>query len=736
MVQRQFKIQGMDCAEEVATLKKVLGPLVGGEEFLAFDLLNARLTIQKDINSEIREAIVRAISKTGMTAIPWGEVGEILKPPFFKEHLRRILTSISAILTMAAFTSHAISHGGVTEAFQIGNGGETHIFPTVSIVLYLLAVVSGGWFIFPKALMSFRRMSPDMNLLMTIAVIGALSINEWLEAAMVTLLFSLSLLLESWSVERARRATKALLDLAPNNARILNPDGSESQVAANTVSIGTHFIVKPGERVPLDGTVVKGSSEINQAPITGESLPVEKSAGASVFTGTINGNGALEVRCEKTSEHSTLSNIIRLVSEAHAKRAPSEQWVERFAKIYTPSVMALAFLVLVVPPLFFFGTWNEWVYRALVLLVIACPCALVISTPVSIVAALAAAARNGVLVKGGKFIEVPARLKSIAFDKTGTITSGKPSVVKVVPFNHHSEKELLEIAAAIEVRGEHPIAQAITSFAHAQGVGITPADDYRAVQGKGATARIKGETYWLGSHRYLEEKREESREVHEQLESLARSGHTVVVVGNETHVCGFIALSDVVRADAKEVIERLRQMGIDHIVMLTGDNRGTADLISQRVGIDRVHSELLPSDKVRRIEELVQSVGSIAMVGDGVNDAPAMARSTLGIAMGVAGSDAAIESSDIALMSDDLKKIPWLIAHSKRTLKIIRQNITFSLSVKMIFVLFTFVGLSSLWGAIAADMGASLLVIFNGLRLLHFGPDNFESARPAVRCCG
>jgi Cd2+/Zn2+-exporting ATPase len=383
--------------------------------------------------------------------------------------------------------------------------------------------------------------------------------------------------------------------------------------------------------------------------------------------------------------------------------------------------MTLAIGVLMIPPLLLGGEWQGWLYRSLVLLVIACPCALVISTPVSIVAALAAAARNGLLVKGGVYIEAAARLTAIALDKTGTLTEGQPSVVEVVPMSGHDERELLERAAALESRSDHLLAQAIVSFSRGRGVAVTPAADFKIIQGKGATGRFDGREYWLGSHRYLEERGLETAEVHERLESLGKSGHTVVVIGHDQHLCGFIGLADSVRPASKPSLLALRDIGIEHIVMLTGDNRGTADAIARETGIDEVHAELLPADKVAVVESLVSKYGNVAMVGDGVNDAPAMARATLRIAMGAAGSDAAIETADIALMSDDLSKLPWLVQHSRRTLAVIRQNIAFSLAVKAVFVALAFTGFASLWAAIAADMGASLLVISNGLTLLNAG---------------
>ena len=380
--------------------------------------------------------------------------------------------------------------------------------------------------------------------------------------------------------------------------------------------------------------------------------------------------------------------------------------------------MIVALLMLLIPPLAFGGEWSAWLYRSLVLLVIACPCALVISTPVSVVAALAAAARNGVLIKGGVFIELPAQLKAIAMDKTGTLTQGAPAVVDVVPMNGHDEDELLLRAGALELNSNHPLARAIVEEAKRRNLELAPADDFETIQGKGASGVINGKPFWLGSHRYLEQRGQETPEVHEQLESMQEAGRTVVVVGNDEHVCGFITLADAIREETRAAIRQLHEAGVEQLVMLTGDNEGTAKAIAKEAGIDEVHAELLPEDKVAAVERLVTQHEYVAMIGDGVNDAPALARASLGLAMGAAGSDAAIETADIALMSDDLSKLPWLIHHSRRTLSIIRQNIAFSLAVKVLFVILTFAGFASLWAAIAADMGASLLVIGNGLRLL------------------
>lgn len=714
-----FKIHGMDCAEEVAVLKRELGPLVGGEERLFFDILNGRMTVEAEKVDVSPDALIEAVGRTGMWAELWRPEAQPEEARrFWQRNSRTIMTFVSGASTLAAFLVHVGMAGGFREALGSEGMGVVRGVPLLVRLLYSMGIVAGGSFIVPKAWFAARRLRPDMNLLMTIAVIGAAGIGEWFEAATVAFLFSLSFLLESWSVGRARLAVAALMDLAPPTARIRNAAGGEEQVPPDQVSVGTVFIVQPGEKIPLDGRVVRGMSNVNQAPITGESVPVSKSPDDQVFAGTINGDGVLEIQCTKPANDTTLAHIIRMVGEAQSRRAPSEQWVEKFARIYTPVVMATAVAVLFIPPLLFAGSWQDSLYRSLVLLVIACPCALVISTPVSIVSALAAAARNGVLIKGGVYVEAPARLKVIALDKTGTLTEGKPAVVEIVPKSGHDEIELLERAATMESRSDHPLARAIVAAAEQRGAQITTPDDFQIIPGKGATARIDGREFWLGSHRYLEDRGQETPDVHQELAALSAAGRTVVVIGNESHVCGFIALADSVRPAAQRTIQALHSAGVKQLVMLTGDNQGTAKAIARETGIDAVFAELLPEDKVAMIESLVAEHGHVAMVGDGVNDAPAMGRANLGIAMAAVGSDAAIETADIALMSDDLSKLPWLIRHSRRTLSVIRQNIGFSLAVKAVFVVLTFADHASLWAAIAADMGVSLLVIFNSLRLL------------------
>lgn len=708
----------MDCAEEVTVLKREVGAIVGGEERLAFDIVRGRMTVETPAGVSA-DHIVKAVARTGMRAEIWSEAEKDRQDArVWRRHARTAATVASGMLTLVAFLVHAFSVGSVTGALGGEGLGVGHDVPLLPRVLYSLAVLAGGWFIAPKAWLAARRLRPDMNLLMTIAVIGAIGIGEWFEAAVVAFLFALALAIESWSIGRARRAVAALMELAPPTAHVKQRDGQYQDVSPERVSVGSRLLVRPGEKIPLDGVVREGRSAVNQAPITGESVPVEKEPGSAVFAGTINGDGAIQIESTKPADDTTLAHIIRLVSDAQSRRAPAEQWVERFARIYTPSILLLALLVVLVPPLALGAAWTPWLYRALVLLVIACPCALVISTPVTIVAALTAAARRGVLIKGGLFVETPGRLQAVALDKTGTLTTGRPAVTDVVALDGHTAEEVLQCAASMEAHSDHPLARAIVAHAVARGLKPVPVEAFQALQGRGATAHIDGTRYWLGSHRYLEERGQETPDIHTQLDRLMTAGQTVVALGDDTHVCGFITVADPVRGDAVEAVGELRNAGVRHIVMLTGDNQGTAAAIAQVTGVDEVHAELLPADKVTLIERLVATHGSVAMIGDGVNDAPAMARSTLGIAMGAAGSDAAIETADVALMSDDLGKVPWLIRHSRRALTIIRQNIALSLGIKAVFVLLTFAGYASLWAAIAADMGVSLLVIFNALRLL------------------
>lgn len=689
-----YRILDLHCAEEMGALKKILSPQPGIKN-LDFNLLLHQMTVTYDPDEIDSEKIITMIGSAGMKATLWQESREALTHTFWERHGRLCLTALSGLLLIAGMLFHHPS-------------------------IYILSMLCGAYYVAPKAYASAKRLSPDMNLLLLIAAFGALALKQWFEGATVIFLFSIATLLEYWSVTRARRAISSLLDLAPTFARVLTKEGTLIEKLVEEVNVGEIILIRPGEKIPLDALITKGNSSINQAPITGESLPVYKNPGDLVFAGTLNEEGAIECRVTKKADDTTLAHIIHMVEEARGRRAMSEQWVEKFAHIYTPIMLVLALFFALIPPLFFHQEWATWIYRGLVLLVIACPCALVISTPVSIVSGLTSAARNGILIKGGIYLEMAGKIKALALDKTGTLTYGHPEVQKIIPLNEHTEKELLSIAMALEKPSQHPLARAILRKAEAAGLQQVHAENFQSRSGLGAEAVIEGKPFWIGSHRFLHEKGQETREIHELALQMEDAGHSVIAIGDYVHVCGLISVADAPRKFVKETITAIKELGIQKIVLLTGDNEPTARALSTLCGITEYHAELLPQDKVKAIEKLMKQYKNVAMVGDGVNDAPAMASATMGIAMGAMGTDAAFETADLILMSDDLSKIPHLIRHSRRTLKIIQQNIFFSLGLKGIFLVLAFLGMATLWMAIAADTGASLLVVFNGLRLLKF----------------
>ncbi|MFQ5455877.1 MAG: heavy metal translocating P-type ATPase, partial [Nitrospirota bacterium] len=702
-----FRIRGMDCIEEVAILKREICPLVG-EDNLVFDILNGRMTIIQRGERRITEKEIRQIvARTGMEAIPWKKTSSIHLnsgegDTFWQRHHRTLLCITSGIFLLIACVIQVIYHGGIIRALI----ADKDINP-VSLIFYIGVIVTGGWFIVPKAIFALRRLRPDINMLMTIAVTGAILIGEWFEAAAVTFLFSLAILLEWWSVGRARRAIKTLLNLTPATARFISPNNDEiMEKPVEGVPIGAIVLVRPGEKIPLDGIVTKGETSVNQAPITGESVPVVKMANDEVFAGTINGDGSFEFRVTRPTTDTTLAQIIRMVEDAQSHRASSEQWVERFTYYYTPAMMILAFLIALIPPLISGGNWGDWIYQSLVILVIACPCALVISTPLSIVTGLTTSVRAGVLIKGGNYLESMVRLKAVAMDKTGTLTYGHPVVQDVIPLNGYTKEGLLASAAALEIHSTHPLARAILNRVESTGIKFTSAEDFTNIQGKGAESTIDGKRFWIGSHRLMEEKGVEDPDVHDMALRLEDAGHSLVVLGNEDGICGLISIADRIRDEARASIQRMKELGIKRIIMLTGDNKVTAQAVAEATGIDAYKAEMMPQDKVSAVMELTKEFGHVAMVGDGVNDAPALAAAAIGITMGKIGTDAAIETADITLLSDDLTKLSWLIQHSRRTLRIIKENIIFSIGIKVIFIILAVGGLATLWMAIAADMGA------------------------------
>jgi Cd2+/Zn2+-exporting ATPase len=691
-----FKIEGMDCHEEVAILERRLKKLTGLEALDA-DVLGQRLRIKYDAAKLTTSSIAEAVAQTGMRA--WLEHEEP-SVGMASAATRRLLVVVSGV---------AAAIGMLLEAAGVDR--------RIAIAAYAVAIASGGVYSIRRAVHAARSLALDINVLMLVAVAGAMALGQWGEGASVVFLFALAQLLEARAMERARNAIGALLELAPADALVRRGD-AEVRVPVEDVRVGEVVLVRPGEKIPLDGRVAAGRSLVNQAPVTGESLPVDKTTGDEVFAGTINGRGAIDVRVDRVRGDSTLARIIHLVERAQSQRAPSQTFVERFARIYTPAVLLLAILVALAPPLAAGGAWPTWIYRALVLLVISCPCALVISTPVSIVSALAAAARKGVLLKGGAHLERLAGVTCVAFDKTGTLTRGEMRLVSVTPLDGIEPSRIVQLAASLEQRSEHPIGRAIVSHAAAERIALEPVAAFESLPGLGAEASVGGARVVVGSHRLFEERRICSADVDARMAALDQDGHTTVVVWTDGRPVGIIGVADRPRASARDAIQLLHEQGIRGVALLTGDHEPAARSLASAVGIEEVRAGLMPQDKVDAVQALRARFGPVAMVGDGVNDAPALAAADVGIAMGAAGSDAALETADVALMSDELLKIPYAIRLSRATVRTIHANIGFSIALKAGFLAAAVFGYATLWMAVVADMGASLIVIANALRLL------------------
>ncbi len=696
-----LKIPEMDCPEEAQLLKKKLLSLKGVSRLDTF-LLSQELRVSYDEQLLDKTTIIEAVKETGMNANMVG--APVRKGLDWGKRWQLIFTSLSGLFVVF----------GLLLSLK-GFSGD------ITIPLYLGAMLSGGLRIALKGLRAARALDFDMNFLMTVAVIGAAAIGEWGEGAMVIFLFSLAQLLESYSLDRARSALRSLINLSPQEA-LVKRNGREVVLPVEEVRLGDTVIVRPSERIPLDGVVTDGYSYVNEAPITGESTPVEKYRGQEVFAGTINKEGALEFRVTHIAKDTTLAHIIHMVEECQSQRAPFQSFVDKFARVYTPTVIALAFLVATIPPLLMGTAFIPWIYKGLVLLVISCPCALVIATPVSLLSGITCAAKSGVLIKGGVHLEEAGQIEAIAFDKTGTLTKGAPEVIDILPMNSLSHDRLLSIAASIESRSEHHLGGAIIRRARDDGVKLLEATGFQAVPGKGASAHVEGKRYYIGNAKLFEDLGIPISSVETTLSGLQAQGKTVMLIGGEDGLLGMITVADDVRQSSIEALPELKHNGIKSILMLTGDSSGTAKAIASRLAIDEYFAELSPEDKVAVVRDCIKRHGKTAMVGDGVNDAPAMAAATLGIAMGTAGTDTALETADIALMSDDLSKLPFALGLSRRTLRVIKENIAFALIVKAVFLGLIAPGWTTLWMAVGADMGASLLVIFNGLRLLRYSP--------------
>ena len=695
-----YRIENMDCPTEEALIRKKLAS-VSSIESLDFNLMQRMLTVGHNLNS--LDAIESALGSIGMQAVL--QSGETSTKDSSLEPMPKTNWWPLAIAGITATLAE------IMELLQLGN-------QWIVIALVIASIASGGLTTYKKGWIALKNGNLNINALMSIAVTGAMAIGSWPEAAMVMFLFTLAEVIEAKSLDRARNAIRGLLDLTPETATVQQADGSWVLTDVKAIALGALVRVRPGERIALDGILISGNSAVNQAPITGESLPVDKIVGDEVFAGTINQTGSFEYKVTAEATHSTLARIIHAVEAAQGSRAPTQRFVDQFAKIYTPAVFLLAVLVAVLPPLLMAQSWQEWIYKALVMLVIACPCALVISTPVTIVSGLAAAARKGILIKGGAFLEAGRSMKVLAVDKTGTLTYGKPAQTDFFALSSN-DKHIHEIAISLAARSDHPVSLAIAHANQEQKNDLKTVDSFEAILGRGVKGVIEGNLYYLGNHRLIEELGLCSDDIENRLLPLEQQGKTAVLLTNQTEVLAIIAVADTVRETSKQAIDELHQLGVTTI-MLTGDNQHTAKAIGKQVGVDEIMGNLLPEDKLKIIDSRLKKDPNVkvGMVGDGINDAPALARASIGFAMGAAGTDTAIETADVALMDDDLRKIATFIRLSKSTALILTQNIVLALGIKAIFLVLTFTGQATMWMAVFADMGASLLVVANGLRLL------------------
>ena len=720
VAQSSFTLEGLDCPDCAAKLQQKISQLDGAQETLV-NFTNSSMAVTHDPLRITRSAIIAAVEKAGYRAIL---VGEKTPPHSFatatlknKRLLSTILSGFFIILAVAAqflrdlLPLPLLSIG--TQHFELAH------------FLYLSAILVGGFYVARSGYHSLISKTFDMNFLMSVAVLGALGIGEFAEGAIVVFLFSLGNALQSYTMDKARNAIRSLMDLTPKIAH-LKKGGRLQQVPVTELAIGDLIIVKPGEKVSVDGIIVQGSSPIDESPITGESRPIDKMAGDRVFAGSLNGPGSLEVRVEKLAEDSTLSRIIYLVEEAQAQKAPSQNFIDTFSNIYTPVVIIVAVGLSIIPPLFLSLPFTDWFYRALMLLVIACPCALVLSTPVSIVSAIACASRKGVLIKGGAYLEEMGSIEAMAFDKTGTLTLSQFAVTDIVAIGECSTEEILALAASLEMKSEHPLAKAILEKAEEKNVPLNEPLDLLSYPGRGLTGTIDGNTALIGNRMFFEDQDISITPYDSEIQRLENEGKTTILLHHPA-ARGIIALADTPRKEASSCVRMLKDNGFKHIMMLTGDNDRVASAIAKHLKVDSFRSAMLPGEKVDAIRQLLFKYEKVAMVGDGVNDAPALAASSVGIAMGAAGTDSAIEAADVALMSDDLLKLPFLVHLARRTLSTIKTNIVFSLIVKSAFIIFVFLGMANLWMAVAADMGTSLLVILYGMRLM-----NTEWTNPLV----
>ncbi len=687
----EYRLENLTCASCAMKFENNIKSLPAVEEAIV-NFGASKVSVVGDVTVE---DIEKAGAFDGIKVAPINRRKEE-KIPFFKRK-ENVLTAISFVFLVI----------GIIASFVYE---ETH---PLAIGLFVVSIVVGGYDMFKGGLINLSRFYFDMKTLMTIAIIGAAIIGEWREGAVVVFLFAVSEALEAYSMNKARQSISQLIDIAPPSATIRRA-GQLVEVDTEFIQINDVLIVKPGQKIAMDGIVLKGNSAVNQASITGESVPAVKTVGDEVFAGTLNEEGSLEVKVTKRVEDTTIAKIIHLVEEAQAEKAPSQKFVDKFAKYYTPAIIVIAFLVAILPPLFG-ADWQTWIYQGLAVLVVGCPCALVVSTPVAIVTAIGNAAKQGVLIKGGIHLEEIGRLQAIAFDKTGTLTKGYPEVTHV---EAEFKDDFIQKVMSIETYSQHPLAKAIVKYGAKSHIHPVEVDDFQSVTGKGAEGSVDGENWSVGSVSWISSISTVSDQVIHTIEQLQTEGNTVMLAAVDGVYKGYIAVADPIRETSSHVLKELKAAGIKHTVMLTGDDERTAKAIASRLGMTDVEAGLMPEQKLTAIKALKEKYGAVAMVGDGVNDAPALAASTVGIAMGGAGTDAALETADVALMADDLEKLPYTIRLSRKALHIIKENIMFALGLKIIALLLIIPGMLTLWIAIFADMGATLLVVLNSLRLL------------------
>lgn len=694
-----FDVAGMDCGDCAKTVERVASA-TPGVEAATVNFAIGTLTITPNGVSveDLARSVAHNVDRAGYHA-----------------YLRQDGARTDSV-RVAWYRNPAVIHAALALVLWLLAFATDNLFgnESLAIAIYLIAIGIGGYPIARAAWQSIRIRRIDMNLLMTISVIGAIAIGEWVEGGLIVVLFSLGTALQAITFDRTRNSIRSLFELTPEEATLIR-DGQELRVRASSIAVDNIVRIRPGERMPIDGDITAGQSDFNESAITGESMPLEKAVGDAVFAGALNGSGTVDVRATALPSNSTIANIVRLVEEASAAKAPSQQLVDRFAAIYTPIVVALAAFIALAG--WVFGDGETWFYRALVLLVIACPCALVISTPVSIVSAIGNATRLGMLVKGGAALEEAGRITTIAFDKTGTITMGRPVVTQIHTTEGVSETELLTLAAAVEQPSEHPLARAIIARATQMNLQIPDVTDFEAVTSSGAIASVAGRKIGVGNERLLVQFGVPEDLIEQLGDTDGGSGSITIVVVEQDRLLGAITVADQVRPDSAEVVSQLRAEGIGNVVMLSGDHHQVARQIAASIGVDDVRARLLPQQKSDAIREYQAAGERIMVVGDGINDAPALALANVGVAMGLGGTDIALESADMALMRDDLTLLPKIVRLSRRTVEIIRQNITLSLITKLAAIVLAVFGFVSLWIAVVVDVGTSVIVTLNGMRL-------------------